>query len=367
MQHRGLVAYDCAQYAVSLKAAQKELGDLGLSLNFFHYSYFRGFPRRPKVLARFALQEIRILRALRSGSYSFAIIPAQIERSRLLAYFLRTARKHRVDVYMYWHDCRWILGKVRDLVGEHDFERFTDLLEAYQPQHLVVSPSAFADAHRVVGIQEAHCVWNATPRTPVHKDPDNDPPIIVNVASVQLRKAPELFVDIAQYVCARHPTVKFVWVGGGSISELRSYLRAAGLHERVAFVGWSDDPGTWISRSSALLLTSRSEAFGLGVAQAMATARTVIAFAGTGASDALKDSGIVVQRYDTVAAAETILAILERPVGDRINSSARQRYEAMFSPEAFAKRLAGVLKGRSEVVLTVTNPDAEQSRQIERL
>jgi glycosyltransferase involved in cell wall biosynthesis len=354
MRGRGIVTYSSAQSAASLRAASEGMGRLGFSLDFLHYSYFRDLPRRPNLLARFAVEEIRILRSVRSGDYSFAIIPGQLARYRPLSQFLRQARESGVDVYMYWHDCGWIMEHVRDRVGEDHLRRIKDTIHEYAPNHLVTSPTAFAAVNRELGIREAHCVWNTIPWSRFDQLPDDNPPLIVNVASVQLRKAPELFVDVAQYVCARHPTARFVWVGGSSGPALRSYLRSAGLHERVGFVGWSDDPGSWLRRASVLLFTSRSEAFGLVVAEALAAARTVIAFAGTGAADAVDDSGIIIQRYDTVKAAESVLGILEVPVGSRPNRRARERYEEMFTPAVYASRLAGVLEGRMDHLLTRT-------------
>jgi glycosyltransferase involved in cell wall biosynthesis len=354
MECRGLVTYSSGPDVASMRAADGALRQLGYPLDFLHYSYFRDLPRRPNRLARLAFEEAQILRAIRSGLYSFAIIPGHLVRHRLLSSFLRLARDFSVDVHVYWHDCGWILAKVRELAGDERVERIIRLFETYRPQHLVVSPSTYADIHREVRISAAHCVWNAVPRTklPGAPEPDDHPPIVLNVASVQLRKAPELFLDIAQYVCVRHPTVRFVWVGGNSDSALRSYIQSSGLRDRVEFVGWADDPGSWFRRSSVLLLTSRSEAFGLVVAEAMAAARTVIAFAGTGAADAVGDTGLVVGRFDTVAAAESVLDFLESPPPDRINLRARLRHEGMFTPEAFADRIASVLRGSSELLLT---------------
>jgi glycosyltransferase involved in cell wall biosynthesis len=362
MERRGLVTYSSGQDVASVRAADRHLRRLGFRLDFFHYSYFRGLPRRPNRLAGLALEEARILRAIGSGSYSFAIIPGHLVRYRLLSTFLRLGRKHGVDIHVYWHDCGWILAKVRDLAGDAGVERTIGLFETYQPKHLVVSPSTFAAIHREVRIPAAHCVWNAAPRPELQRSPipDDLPPVVLNVASVQLRKAPELFLDIAQRVCARHETVKFVWVGGHSDAGLRSYINSAGLRERVAFVGWSDNTGSWFSRASALLLTSRSEAFGLVVAEAMAGARTVIAFAGTGAAEALGDTGVIVSRFDTVGAAESILELLQRPAGERINEPARLRHEKMFTPEAFAHRIASVLEGSSELLLTAPTNDSGQ-------
>jgi hypothetical protein len=136
----------------------------GANADFNWTTSIIGLPRRPDLLAGFALEETRILRAVRSGTYSFAVIPGHLVRYRLLSSFFRLARERGVDVFVYWHDCGWILAKVRDLAGPAVVERPAGLYETYRPDHLVVSPRTFADIRREVRIQAAHCVWNAAPR-----------------------------------------------------------------------------------------------------------------------------------------------------------------------------------------------------------
>jgi glycosyltransferase involved in cell wall biosynthesis len=351
---RALVTYTSAQDLAPLAAGKDELRKQGYALDLLHYSKVLGLPRRPNLIARFALEEVRILMALAAGSYELAIIPAQLTRPHLLRIFLLIARLREVRVYMYWHDCAWIMEKIRDRVGLNRFRRTSDLICQSEVEHLVLSPRTFHDVSRTVGVAEAYCTWSSVPDEGDDSPPllpADHPPLVVNVASVQLRKAPELFVDVARYVCARHASVKFIWVGGEADAELRHYTRSSGLEERVKFVGWSEEPRSWIRKSSALLLTSRSEAFGLVVAEALAASRTVVTFAGTGAADAVGDAGEVVAPFDTIGAGEAVLGALRAPADLRINEVARRRYETLFSPETFGSRLAQILAGGSEWLL----------------
>jgi glycosyltransferase involved in cell wall biosynthesis len=352
---RGLVTYSSAQSVASLRSGREALRSQGYELDFLHYSKFLGLPRRPNRLVALALEEVRILVALLVGRYDLAIIPAQLARPHLLRAFLLVAQLRSVDVWMYWHDCAWILEKIRERLGADRLEGTAGLLRRTDIKHLVASPQTFQDANQAIGIASAHCIWNSVPDelddTPP-STPDDQPPLIANVASIQLRKAPELFVDTARHVCARHPSVEFIWVGGEADSELRHYIRSSGLEGRVKFVGWSEDPRRWVRKASALLLTSRSEAFGLVVAEAFAASRVVIAFGETGAADAVGDAGEIIEPFDTVGAGQAVLRALRAPAESRISGDARRRYEMLFSPEAFARRLAQVLSGSSEWLLT---------------
>jgi glycosyltransferase involved in cell wall biosynthesis len=350
---RALVTYSSAQSLAPLGAAEAELRKHGYEMDFLHYSKILDLPRRPSLLASFALEEARILLALAKlrQSYDIAIVPAQLTRPHLFRAFRSVARLRGVRVYMYWHDCAWILEKIRDRVGSLRFERTIDYIRKSSVDHLVLSPRTFGDVSRTVGIDEAHCTWSSVPDEMADWPPPipaDEPPLVVNVASVQLRKAPELFVDIARYVCARHPSVLFTWVGGEADTELRHYIRSSGLQERVRFIGWSDEPRSWIRRSSVLLLTSRSEAFGLVVAEAFAASRTVVTFGESGAADAVGDAGQVVAPFDTVGAGEAVLGALALPAASRISPDARIRYEELFSPEAFGSRLSRILAGGSD-------------------
>jgi glycosyltransferase involved in cell wall biosynthesis len=255
---------------------------------------------------------------------------------------------------MYWHDCAWIMEKIRDRVGPKHFEKTASLICRSDVDHLVLSPRTFRDLARTIGVTEAHCTWSSVPDEVDRSHsllPADHPPLVVNVASVQLRKAPEIFVDVARFVCAQHSDVAFVWVGGEADAELAHYIRSAGLQERVKFVGWSNEPRNWIRKSSALLLTSRSEAFGLLVAEALAASRTVFAFGETGAADAVGDAGEVVSPFDTTRAGEALLDVLRSPAESRINLDARRRYEMLFSPESYGSRLSQILGGSSKWLL----------------
>lgn len=209
------------------------------------------------------------------------------------------------------------------------------------------------DLALVTGIEKWVVVGDAVSLPSSFSQPTSPdtPPLVVNVATVQHRKGPDLFVEIASKVCAVHPTVTFVWIGRALdrrlLRELESRIEVEGLSSRIGFVGPVDPPYEWMTRASALLLTSRSEAFGLVVAEAMACYRTVFCFADTGAEYVVGDTGEVLPPFDVDLGAAGILEYLERPASDRINHRARERYESLFSPEKFGPSLAQVLAGSS--------------------
>jgi glycosyltransferase involved in cell wall biosynthesis len=205
-----------------------------------------------------------------------------------------------------------------------------------------LTPQSARDLEAETGIVASAIIFNSMKIPPEFLNrvsPQDEPPLVINVATVQPRKGPDLFIDIAAMVCERHPTVRFVWIGGSSNFELDCRIERLKLNDRIEFIGKVFPPWEWMRRASLMLLTSRSEAFGLSVAEAMACYRTVGAFSGTGAADAVGDTGIVVDQFNTTEMAQRILNLLAHAPDERINDKARERYDELFAPQPFADRL----------------------------
>ncbi|MGH7931317.1 MAG: glycosyltransferase family 4 protein, partial [Candidatus Binatia bacterium] len=226
------------------------------------------------------------------------------------------------------------------------FEASSRVMSRPGIQHLTLTPEAALDLAHATGIRSSFVIYNCNSLPEAYLDPvaPIDPPVVLNVASVQPRKGPDLFIDVAAEVCGEHPSVKFVWVGGHPTEALTMRIKDYGLENRVEFVGRVMPPYQWIQRASVVFFSSRSEAFGLAVAEAMACYRTVCCFQGTGAEFVVGDTGIVVPRFNTSLAAQRIVEELNRPSPARINVGARHRYDALFSPRSFAQRLSMILQ-----------------------
>jgi glycosyltransferase involved in cell wall biosynthesis len=76
----------------------------------------------------------------------------------------------------------------------------------------------------------------------------------------------------------------------------------------------------------------------------MACSRTIICFSGTGAAEVAGESGYTVKLGDINAAANVVLAVINKPTNELVNHLARERYERLFSPEAYARRVSKIIR-----------------------
>lgn len=173
---------------------------------------------------------------------------------------------------------------------------------------------------------------------------DSDPPLVVNAASIQERKGTDLFVETAIKVCQSHPTVEFVWLGDGKRYGIwEELVKREHLEDRIRFSGHIDDPFSVIHRASVFFLSSRDDPFPLAVLEAMGLGKTIVAFDVGGVSEALSGNGILIQPFETDAAARAILDCLRKPFARLINAEVRKRYLDLYTPQRFAERLANIL------------------------
>lgn len=141
--------------------------------------------------------------------------------------------------------------------------------------------------------------------------PDN---AIVVVASgiLEWRKAPELFIQIAQQTqesCNKMPF--FIWIGGDLQSDYFDRvlfdLSKAGLDKHVQFLGYKKNIHEYISAGDIFALTSREDPYPLVCLEAASLSKPIICFANSGGMPEFveSDCGFVVPylRIDLFAAA----------------------------------------------------------------
>lgn len=175
--------------------------------------------------------------------------------------------------------------------------------------------------------------------------PSTEPPIVVNVGSIQPRKGTDLFVETAIRVCQQHPTVEFVWVGGGTdYGEWAQAIEAHGLQRRILFAGHMENPAFLLRRASVFFLTSRAESFSQALAEAMCLGRTIVTFESGGPVEVLGGLGTVIPNFDSAAAANTILDALRKPAAALVDLQVRQRYLDLYTPQKQAERLNNALR-----------------------
>ena len=143
---------------------------------------------------------------------------------------------------------------------------------------------------------------------------DDRVPLITYVGRLVPEKRPELFVQVAARVTARHPDAVFALVGEGSGAEsARAEAARFGIADRVLLPGFIEDLAGVYGASDVFLSTSRYEGFGLAIAEAMAAGLPVVATRVGGVEDVVGDAGILEPSGDPDRLAQHVLALLEDP------------------------------------------------------
>lgn len=138
--------------------------------------------------------------------------------------------------------------------------------------------------------------------------------------TIEWRKAPDLFVQLAAAIGRRRPglPVQFVWVGGATpadvrVRELLYDVRGLGMDGRVHFLGARSQPADYFSIFDVFVLTSREDPYPLVCLEAAALQKPIVCFDGAGGEKEFveDDCGFVVPYHDVEAMADRCVLLLE--------------------------------------------------------
>jgi glycosyltransferase involved in cell wall biosynthesis len=172
------------------------------------------------------------------------------------------------------------------------------------------------DGHRIAVVEP---FIDPVPGSTVEVGP-GEAPLVVSVGATSHRKGTDRFVDLMAMVCAGPSAPTGQWIGGdpdGTVAaEMRRDLARGGLERLVRLVGERDDVVSLVSRAAVVVSTAREDPFPLGVLEAAALDRPVVAFDSGGAAEVLRASGNgdwAVPVGDTVALHDRVAALLADP------------------------------------------------------
>ena len=102
--------------------------------------------------------------------------------------------------------------------------------------------------------------------------------IVGCAARLSEQKDPLLFADVAGYIAKKHPDTRFVWVGGGELTEdFITALKKNNVFDKTTITGWVNNPCEYISIFDVAVLFSKWEGFGLCLAEYIALGKPVVA------------------------------------------------------------------------------------------
>jgi glycosyltransferase involved in cell wall biosynthesis len=179
---------------------------------------------------------------------------------------------------------RW-LGRHTDAVVAISGQVRKDVLQTYSisdPARTHLIPLGF-DLERFFAI-------TAADRVHARKALDIPPGAvtITTVGRLTAIKQQTLFLQMAAEVARQNPAALFLIVGDGELrDELQAEATAAGIADRVRFLGWRGDLETVYGASDLFVLTSRNEGTPVALIEAMAAGVPAVSTDVGGVSDVL--------------------------------------------------------------------------------
>jgi glycosyltransferase involved in cell wall biosynthesis len=144
--------------------------------------------------------------------------------------------------------------------------------------------------------------------------------VVGGVGTMDWRKGPDLFVQLAAMVTRRLPKedVHFVWAGGDADGPTRGGLlmdaKRLDLGDRIRFIGPMERPAQLFAAMDVFALTSREDPFPLVMLEAAAAGVPLVCFTGGGGAPefAHPDAGRVSAYLDVACMADAVSDLLER-------------------------------------------------------
>jgi glycosyltransferase involved in cell wall biosynthesis len=166
-------------------------------------------------------------------------------------------------------------------------------------------------------------------------------PRIVFAGRLHPEKGPDLLLDALARLAPRAPT--FMLGAGAMEPELRRRAARLDVEPHVHFVGWRDDPESWIAGASVCVVPSRFDAWSQTAVLAMRLGVPVVGTAVEGLPGVLGDGrGVLVAPEDPAALADAIAGVLSGRL--RTDVRAARLYARRFTPEAVAAHYAAAYR-----------------------
>ena len=170
-------------------------------------------------------------------------------------------------------------------------------------------------SHYAVEHAKVRVLHNALSPLPAAEKQASAGPVVLYLGRLSEQKSPDVFLQAAARVAARHPAARFVLAGEGELyPELKSLAEELGLARSVRFTGFvsGEDLARTYAGADVYVLSSAAEPFGISALEALSLGVPTIVPRGAGVTEVVSS----VLRFtpgDAADLAEKIVGLLEHP------------------------------------------------------
>jgi len=220
---------------------------------------------------------------------------------------------HRRTAFPVRRPARWRRAARAIAISEPVAERLREA--GLDPDRIVVVPSA-------IDLEGARACPARDPRPDLGLPPNA--PLAVNVAALTEEKDHETLVEAAAIAAERRPDLHWAIAGDGPLqAHVARSIRNLGQSSRIHLLGWVDEPMELIKAADLFVLSSRQEAVGTVLLDAMAAGVPIVATNVGGIASTVAGAGLLVPAADPAAMAEGVLQVLgQTELRDRLRSEA---------------------------------------------
>jgi glycosyltransferase involved in cell wall biosynthesis len=265
---------------------------------------------------------------------------------------LRQLIMRRVPILFYLHETAWAFNQNPELAAifaEIALARSFYVLAVSEAQKKYLSKRFLITPKKIFVVGETA----DSPQITIAQKSGTNITSFFTVASIQPRKGFDLLADAAIALVAERPDVEFHWYGSVEFDQsffayYYDKIQSSAARARIFIHGFDGNVHNKIPLHDIFVLPSRDEPFAIAVLEAMAHAKPCIGFnvLHGGFAEQVGNSGIIVKLVASNALALALQELLDDK--NRIQSlgiAAQKRYERLFHPKVFTKRLATIIRG----------------------
>lgn len=177
----------------------------------------------------------------------------------------------------------------------------------------------------------------------------NDKLVVGFLARLTKQKDPLTFVRAAAEVLKSHGDVHFALVGGGELeADCRSLATALGVTEKLHFIGFRTDVPDVLKTFDVYCLPSLWEGLPIGVLEAMAMKKAIVATPVDGTKEVIEDevSGLFFPEYDHMSLASCIRRLVDdSTLRTKLGQEAHRVMNRSFGIHQMAHKIAEIYFG----------------------